>query len=554
MRVQLDVSVPVEGDVNLAADVYLPEGDGPWPTALCRTPYDRQDDQYVDWAVRLVSVGYAVVIEDCRGRYASGGEWRPYIQEQADGATTIAWVAEQPFCNGHIGMYGISYVGFVQSLAAINGLEPLNAVVPTASQEDNFGHMWIDGVLQLENAVNFGFYVGRRTMHASTARHVDLSEVYRTLPLRDALNGMVPSEGYREILEHPTFDDFWRAYSLKGRYPAVKAPALFITGWYDNLLAEQLKCLAGWRSSAGSPIARQASRIVIGPWSHFGLGERRCADIDFGARAERDLPALHVDFYDRFLRAEPDPGPYGAPIEIFVMNENLWRGVEEWPPTDTDTMWFYLHSAGQADGDSGDGRLTLEPPAREPVDVFRYDPGDPVPTTGGQCMLEANTGPRDRRQLAERPDVLCYDSEPLMTPLEVTGPVHALLYAETSAVDTDFTATLVDVDEHGVARMVCEGIVRARYRRSVEAPQPVRPGEVHRYSVSLWSTSCLFVAGHRIRMEVSSSNFPRFDRNLNTGEPIAGATRMEVARQTLYHDAEHPSCLVLPVRERPDLR
>jgi putative CocE/NonD family hydrolase len=554
VNVRLDVPVPVDGGVELAADVYLPDGGGPWPTALCRTPYDRQDERYVDWAVRFVAAGYAAVIEDCRGRYASGGEWVPYVNEQADGAATLRWLTEQDFCDGNVGMFGISYVGFVQSLAATNGLEQLKAVVPTASQEDNFGHMWTDGVLQLENLVNLGFYVGRRTMNASTARYLDLGRVYRTLPLSDALEGIVSTETYREFLQHPTFDEFWRAYSLKGRYGQIKAPALLITGWYDNLLLEQFKVLAGWRAGADSKVGRSASRIVVGPWSHFGLGERRCAQVDFGPSAARDLPGLHVDFYDRFLRDEVEEGPFPAPYEIFVMGENVWRSEDRWPPASVTPTKFFLHSEGAANSSAGDGRLGTDPPDRERADKYCYDPEDPVPTVGGPCMLEANTGPRDRSAVARRADVLCYDSDPLTVSLEVTGPVEAVIFAATSAVDTDFTATLVDLDEQGVARTICEGIVRARYRNSVEDPRPIVRNEVCAYRISLWSTSCVFATGHRVRLEISSSNFPRFDRNLNTGEAIASATRSQVASQTIYHDAEHPSHVVLPIRERPDLR
>jgi len=554
VNVRLDVLVPVGGDVELAADVYLPDRGGPWPTALCRTPYDRQDERYVGWAVRFVGAGYAAVIEDCRGRYASGGEWVPYVNEQADGAATFRWLAEQDFCDGNIGMFGISYVGFVQSLAATNGMEQLKAVVPTASQEDNFGHVWTDGVLQLENLVNLGFYVGRRTMHASAARHLDLGGVYRTLPLSDALDGMVPTETYREFLEHSTFDEFWRAYSLKGRYGQIKAPALLITGWYDNLLLEQFKLLTGWRTGADSAVARRASRIVIGPWSHFGLGERGCAEVDFGPEAARDLPELHVDFYDRFLRGEVEDDPLPATFEIFVMGENVWRGEDRWPPTYVTPTKFFLHSEGAANSCEGDGRLATDAPGRERADSFRYDPHDPVPTVGGPCMLEANTGPRDRSAVGRRADVLCYDSDPLRVPLEVTGPVDAVIFAATTAIDTDFTATLVDVDREGVARTICEGIVRARYRNSVEDPQPIVPNEVCAYRISLWSTSCVFAVGHRLRLEISSSNFPRFDRNLNTGERIAAATRSHVASQTIRHDAQHPSHVVLPIRERPDLQ
>lgn len=553
MRVRLDVPVRMEDDVELAADIYLPEDAGPWPVALCRTPYDRQDRQYVDWAVRFVEARYAAVIQDCRGRYASGGDWEAYVHEEADGAATLRWLAEQEFCDGNVGMFGISYVGFVQSLAATQSLSQLKAIVPAASQEDNFGHMWTDGVLQLENLVNFAFYVGRRTMHAGTAAHYNLASAYRTLPLSDALEGIVPTQTYREFLRHPTFDSFWRRYSLKGRYGQIKCPALLITGWYDNLLAEQFKVLAGLRGEGGSAAARAGSRVIIGPWSHFTLGARQCAGVDFGDAAVRPLPDMHLDFYDRFLRDDGPAAP-AAPYEFFVMGENVWRSGDTWPPRNCPTMRLYLHSDGHANSVATGGRLTREPPGSQPPDRFDYDPREPVPTIGGPCMLEANSGPRDRSAVASRSDVLIYETEPLSRPLEVSGPVEAEIHAASSAADTDFTATLVDVSPDGAARTICEGIVRARYRQSTQTPGSIGPDQVERYRISLWSTSCVFAAGHRLRLEISSSNFPRFDRNLNSGECTAAGERPVIAHQTVYHDADRPSCLIVAARERPDLR
>jgi putative CocE/NonD family hydrolase len=547
IRVQLDLAIPMHDGVRLYAVLYRPASGERLPTLLVRSPYGTQHPRYVGWAQRFAAHGYAVMMQDCRGRYESEGVWRPYVDEASDGFDTQQWIAAQPWCDGNIGMFGTSYVGFTQILPAPLRCPAVKALVPIANQEDNYGHMRYNGVLQLQNAMNF-ILLGQRMLQTAHMESMVLQDVYRRLPLISALDDIADRPFYREVIRHPTFDGFWQSYSMKEKYPEVEVPAYFVTGWYDNLVHEGFKCFTGWRRRARSPEARSRSKLMVGPWCHSQIGSGApFGDIEFGPEAAVDIPGLHLRWYDRRLRGIENGIDREAPIRLFVMGANTWRDEHEWPLARARHTRLYLHSRGRANSLHGVGSLTLDPPTSEPTDSFLYDPEDPVPTLGAQSMFMEYTGPRDRRPVERRDDVLVYSTDPLPTDLEVTGLIQLTLYASSSALDTDFTATLVDVHPRGQAINICEGIVRARFRESYEQPTLIEPGTIYEYRIDLWETGNLFKAGHRLRLEVSSSNFPRFDRNLNTGSDAGTDARMQVAHQTIYHDAQRPSHLTLPV-------
>ncbi len=550
LRIQLDLLIPMRDGVRLYAALYRPDSEGPLPTLLIRSPYSSQHPRYVAWAQRFAEAGYAVVMQDVRGRFESEGVWRPYVDEAADGFDTLQWLGAQPWCDGNIGTFGISYPGFTQLLPAPLGSPHLKALVPIANQEDNYGHMRYNGVLQLQNSMNF-IWLGNRTNQHAPRELIDWERVYRRLPLISALDDIGERPFYRDMIRHNEFDDFWSSYSMKGQYPKVSAPALFISGWYDNLLHEGFKCFAGWSQQAATPEARERSKLLVGPWTHSQIGSAApFGDVDFGPEAAVDIPGLHLRWYDRHLRGVDTGIDEEAPLRLFVMGANAWRDAWEWPLAQTRFTPFYLHSGGRANSRFGDGSLSLEDPDQEPPDRYRYDPEDPVPTLGGQSMFIANGGPRDRRAIERRDDVLVYTSAPLEEDLEVTGPITLTLFAASSAPDTDFTATLADIYPRGPAIHLCEGIVRARFRDSYEQPSLIEAGAVTRYTISLWETSNLFRAGHRIRLEISSSNFPRFDRNLNSGATPGLDSEVMMAQQTVFHDRSYPSRLTLPVIPR----
>lgn len=536
--------------VLLSADIYRPPVGEAFPVLLLRTIYDNQMPRYVEWARRFVQAGFAVVMQDCRGRFDSDGAWEPYINETDDGYDTHEWIGHQPWCNGKIGTFGISYPGFTQTLPATKRSKYLTALAPIASQQDNYGHIYVDGVLHLHIAMFFINVVGR-SMQREARGLLDQDELYNRLPLSTALDDIADIPFYRDVIKHYTFDDFWKRYSLRNRYGEVAAPALFITGWYDSLLHETLKVFNGWRHKGGSTEARTNTRILIGPWGHQNLGSaEKFGEIEFGADAARDIVAEQIRWYDRRLKGVDNGIDREPPISLFVMGENRWRFENEWPLARTQFTNYYLHSHGQAATSNGDGWLDIEKPSEEPPDRFIYDPANPVPSWGAQYQNLDRTGPRDRSEIAKRRDVLVYNSRPLATDVEVTGPVTATIYAASSAPDTDFTATLVDVHPDGKAINLCEGIRRARFRESIEMPTSIEPLKIYEYKIDLWDTSNLFKAGHRIRIEISSSNFPRFDRNLNTGAQPGTDTEMAVAHQAIFHNGPNPSHVTLPVIPR----
>ena len=542
LRIQLDVKVPMTDGVNLSTDIYLPPDGGPFPTLLVRTIYDNQADWCIDMAKRAVPQGYAVVMQDCRGRFDSDGEFSPYFQEPEDGYDTQEWIGAQEWCDGNIGMFGSSYIGYTQSMTAPLRSKYLKALVPVNSQQDNFGHWRADGPLQLHVAMNFLMMTGR-TMQRGARSMMNWEEICRRLPLISALDDIADIPFYRQAIEHYTFDDFWKAYSVRDRYGDIDAPAFIMTGWYDNLLHEGFRLFRGWSQEARSPEARRFSKLLVGPWTHS-------SGHDVPSGEFFDYIGEQLRWNDRRLKGIDNGMDDEPPIRIWVMGENEWRFENEWPLARTRYMDYYIHSAGGANTLLGDGILSTDAPGAETPDTYSYDPEDPVESLGGQIMGRGVSGPMDRRPVERRPDVLVYTTEPLDQDVEVTGPITLTLFASSNAPDTDFTGTLVDVHPDGRAISLCEGLMRARYRESVEEPTLITPGEVYEFKVDMWETSNLFKAGHRIRLDISSSNFPRFDRNMNTGARPGFDTEMKVADQTIYHDAQRPSRLTLPVIPR----
>ena len=558
-RLLLDQKVRMSDGVNLSADVWLPPaGDGPWPVLLLRTIYDNQEARYIRWARGFNKAGYAVVMQDCRGRGDSDGTWVPYVCEARDGYDTHEWIGVQPWCDGNIGTFGLSYPGFTQSTPATLRSKYLKAIAPIASQQDNYGHHRVDGVIHWSVTLTFLNMVGR-SMQYTSLQQFDQHALFRHLPLKDAFSVVTATHPYyKGVLEHEQYDEWWSSYSLRDKYSEVAVPSLFITGWFDSLLHENFKLFNGWTKHAQTEDARRRTKLIVGPWSHqvspWGrqpLGPNgEYQDRTFGRDALWDIVDMHTRWYDQRLKGVDTGIDDEPPIKLFVMGANKWRFEHEWPLQRTKWTAMYLHSAGADDaqeGGVGTGTLNAESPGDEPVDRFRYDPDNPVPSWGAQYQSFDLCGPRDRRHIERRADVLTYTSEPLRDDTEVTGPVAATLYASSSAPDTDFTCTLVDVAPDGQAIILCEGIARARFRNGTEKPELMEPGTVYQFAIDMWDTSNVFLAGHRIRVEVSSSNFPRYNRNLNTGNPIETDTETRIAHQTIYHDAEHASHVLLPV-------
>ena len=553
VEVRYDVKVPMRDGVRLSADIYSPRGQsGPFPVVLSRTPYDNMSEWIVEPATFYPQHGYVYVAQDVRGRFDSEGEFTPWVNEFSDGHDTIEWIGSQPWCDGNVGMAGPSYVGNVQWQAAAMGSRYLKAIVPRVIGDNLYeSPHYQGGAFQLGWTATWSFATAGRT-----AQNIELynwPQLFPTLPLRDFAELAGKDLPYfRDWVDHPDYDDYWRALAINERYQDIKVPVLQIGGWYDFFATGTMNNFVGMRARGGSDRARGNQAAVMGPWIHKAALENttHAGEVDFGTGSTLDLMEIELRWFDRWLKGKQNGADREPPLKLFVMGVNEWRDEHEWPLARTHFTPYYLHSGGSANSLLGDGTLSMQAPAGEPHDSYTYDPSFPAPTNGGcNCCVPdiVDWGAFDQKPVEHRSDVLVYTSEPLTEELEVTGPVIVKLFASTDGRDTDFTAKLVDVHPDGYARNLCDGIIRGRYRESTSTQRLLEPGTVYEFTIDLWPTSNVFLKGHRIRVDISSSNFPRFDRNPNTGHVFGRDAEMRVASQQVLHDAAHPSHIILPV-------
>jgi putative CocE/NonD family hydrolase len=559
VRVERGVRAKMRDGVFLVADVYRPDSSGRFPTLLQRTPYDRKGGG--GQAHDLAASGYVVVHQDTRGRFDSEGEFYPFRHEMDDGHDSVEWAASLPYSNGRVGMFGGSYVGATQMLAAAAKPPHLASIFPYITASEYYeGWTYQGGALMRWFASSWASGLAIDTLRRKASAKLQPREWVRREPIEayplfepPAASEVAPY--FRDWITHETDDEYWRKVNVKDRYADMTVTALHAGGWHDIFSRGSIENYLGLRARAATNEARAGQRLLMGPWAHAGTSpEGKIGDVVFGKQAVLDMTGAIRDWFDYALRGIANDHATKPPVRIFVMGQNAWRHESQFPPASAVDTRYYLEAAAKGEAPSGKhGALSAKPPSgREGSTSFDYDPADPVPTLGGRlcCGAALQPGPTDQRPNETRSDVLVFSTPPLERDVEVTGFVTLELHAATSAPDTDFTAMLVDVGPDGYARYLADGIVRARYRRSTARAEPTVPGQAYRYAIDLGATSNVFKAGHRIRLYVSSSNFPRFDRNDNTGELSAGATRMVKATQTVFHDRARPSALVLPVVRR----
>jgi uncharacterized protein len=561
--IQHGVAMKTRDGVTLYADVYRPNSAEKFPVLLMRTPYDKSVSWAVSPSLQIVDRGYVLIIQDVRGRYTSEGEWYPFRHEQADGYDTVEWAASLPYSNGKVGMMGASYVGATQMLAAIGAPPHLVGIAPAVTASNyHDGWTYQSGAFEQWFDQNWTSQLARNTLDRLIDKNTDARVGAPTLPLANypVFNfGQLPAEAqltssiadyYEDWLAHPDYDDYWKQWSIEEHFSNIAVPMLQVGGWYDIFSAGTLRNYLGAKAQGATQAARTKQHLLMQIGGHAGFG-RRIGDVDFGPHAlENAYGDVILDWYDFLFKDIQNQFASDKPVKVFVMGVDEYRQEDDWPPPQARSVKYFLHSSGKANSLAGDGSLSTTAPKSEAADSYLYDPGDPAPTIGGPLCCDAKhmePGPRDQRSAENRSDVLVYSMGPLAQNLEVTGPVSASLFVKSSAVDTDFTGKLVDVAPDGFAKDVAEGILRMRYRDSPEHASLMNPGQTYQISLDLWSTSNVFLRGHSLRLEISSSNFPRFDRNLNTGEEIKFARKLVSATNTVFHDAEHPSALVLPV-------
>ncbi len=543
--IQDGVRVKMRDGVTLVADVYRPAEDGKYPVLLQRTPYNRAGGS--GGFAELAAHGYVVINQDTRGRFDSEGEFYPFRYESQDGFDTVEWAAAQPWSNGRVGMFGGSYVGATQMLAAIAKPPHLVSIFPYVTASEYYdGWTYQSGALLQWFASSWTSGLTFDTVRRKTAALQDPKKWVATLPV-DAypllqfpdVHAVAPY--FTDWVRHETDDAYWKPWKISDHYGEMNLKVLHAGGWHDIFLKGTLNNYIGMR--AKSP-AKAEQKLLIGPWAHAETSpEGKIGDVTFGKQAVLDMQGTILRWADYALKDERNAYATGAPVRLFVMGENAWRDEQEFPLARTVYTKYYL----------GAGDLGVQKPGKAAPQTFEYDPANPVPTIGGRLCCGNNQlppGPANQHANESRADVLVFSTPPLERDVEVTGWIKLKLFASSSAPDTDFTAMFTDVDPSGYSRFLTDGIVRARYRNSTAKAEPIEPGKIYEYTIDLWATSNLFRAGHRIRVDISSSNFPRFNRNLNTGDAVEGSTRMEKAKQTIYHDGQHPSALVLPVIPR----
>ena len=555
--VERGVPAKMRDGVVLRADIYRPKAGGKFPVLLTRTPYNKSKDD-VEYGMIFAARGYVTVIQDVRGRYTSEGEWYPFKYESRDGYDTVEWAAALPYSSGKVGMYDGSYVGATQMLAAIAAPPHLAGILPvvTASNyHENWTYQggafeqWFDQSWTTSLAMDT---LARRVSRDSYASLWDMKLPLARYPLLELGGSAGLADYYRDWLAHPAYDDYWKQLSIEEHFSKIQVPALHVAAWYDLFQEGTLRNYLGIKAHGGSEAARNGQRLLVIVGGHAGPGPV-IGEVDFGKDSLFSESALILRWYDYLLKGINNGMATEKPVKLFVMGKNIWREESGWPLERAHETRYYLHSTGKANTLRGDGSLGPEAPASETADQYGYDPADPAPTRGGPlCCDEAHQPPGafDQRPVENRDDVLVYTTPAFQQDTEVTGPISLEVYVSSSAVDTDFTGKVVDVGPQGFARNLTEGILRARYRTSREEAELMNPGEVYKLTINLWSTSNVFLTGHRLRLEVSSSNFPRFDRNLNTGDDQGHSARMVKATNVVYHDREHPSVLIVPVVPR----
>ena len=590
---QSNVMVPMRDGVRLATDIYLPAlggepAPGKFPVILERTPYDKAGSGNVTNGTYYARRGYVCAIQDVRGRFVSEGEWYPFAKEAPDGYDTVEWLAAQEWSDGQVGTMGASYSGSDQSaLATLN--PPHLSTMIVAVGASNYYHcsMRQNGALE-QRFMIYAFRMATTSKEAFADANIkaavdrafaNVGEWVSRAPLKKGTSPLRMLPNYEQwvldLFTHGEYDDYWkqRGYAISQYYEEhADVPTLYLGGWYDSYARATCENYA-----ALSKMKKSRQVLMMGPWTHGGWGVSNAGDVDFGNHSFINYNDLRLAWFDHFLKGMHTEVSDWSPVKIFVMgtgegipnyqgrlhHSGHWRNEQDFPLPDTQFTPYYLHADGELS--------TTLPSTDEPTSRFSFDPRDPVPTIGGGISAadpimgagafdqRGNSrffGCQDTLPLNARSDVLTFQTPPLENDVEVTGPITVKLHASSSAHDTDFTAKLIDVcplsDDYpdGLAINLTDSIIRARYRNGWDTPELLEPGKAYEFVFELYPTSNIFKKGHRIRLDISSSNWPRFDVNPNTGGDLGVERRLEIAEQTIYHEPEHPSHVVLPIIER----
>ena len=548
VKVEKNVAIPMRDGIKLYANIYKPYVEDRYPVILIRMPYGKDEPYCImpAYGKYFARKGYICVVQDVRGKYASEGKFEPFVNEAADGYDTLDWVAEQTWCDGNIGMAGESYYGYTQWAVACLDHPNLKCIAPDETSADIYG-TWIyhGNAFCLQTMGTWSYQMNARKANNPLRLN------YWYLPLITMVEDAgINCEYFKDWIKHPSRDPYWEPINLCQKYNQVKIPVYHMGGWYDAFLADTINSWRAVKEKSDSMEARENQWLLIAPTDH----EKTPSDTNKIGRLNIGEEAWSYDrlqrFFDYWLKGIENGFDQTPRVEIFTMGNNEWRYEEDWPPANVEFKNYYFHSNGNANTLKGDGQLNITRPEEEPADSYVYDPDDPVTVSLETELWSMAETLQDRARVEQRADVLVYTASRQEENLEITGPITVTLFAESSAQDTDFVAVLVDVFPDGYTHMIQEGIVRARYRNSDREASLIEPGKIYEYMIDLWSTSYVVKKGHRIRVEITSSNFNRWDRNPNTGHDFGMDAETMKATQKVYHNNQHPSHLTLPVIPR----
>ncbi|MFT7461528.1 MAG: putative CocE/NonD family hydrolase [Planctomycetota bacterium] len=534
---QSDIMVTLRDGVSLACDVYLPEGDGPFSTILSRIPYGKTEAYCYMFLIGafFASKGYAFVVQDVRGKWGSEGTFNPNMGsvEISDGYDTIDWITLQDWSNGRVGMWGESYFGFTSYAGAVSQHPALIALAPGDITLNRYLATFRGGCLQLNT-------VGIWAIEMMAQEYQDLSTINsRHLPLAEMANAAgIPSSYFDQVIANPIQGPFWNERSLLAGYDAIRIPVLHWDGWYDNYLGYMLQ---DWQRLTDANAPKKQNHLMVGPWDHecsadtlARAGLMPVTDTAFAHRWDH-----FIAFFDHYLMGLDNGFGAAGQVHYFTLGADKWQDDEDWPPPGVDFQSWYLR---------GNSELSQQSPGEEAADQFTYDPAKPIDQTLQMDCWGIAGEMGDRREIEARDDVLVYTSSTLEADMELTGPVTATLHISSSATDTDFTVVLCDVFPDGRVNKIQDGILRTGFREIDLAPQLMEPGKIYALDIDLWATSYLVGRGHQLRVEISSSDFNRYDRNPNTGAPFGHSATTMIAEQTVYRSAANPSHIILPVK------
>lgn len=541
IKVDFNQRVVMRDGVELSADIYRPDAPGKFPVILSRTPYLKAGAYST--AKHFVPHGYVWVAMDVRGRGDSDGKFIPYRNDGLDGYDAIEWCAKQPWSTGKVGTIGGSYNGRIQWLTALTQPPHLTTMIVMVTPSDPF--VEFPTGLPLPQMISWYHLTAGHVAQNMDA--VNWTKLQWHLPMYDMDEAAGrPNKEWKEEIDHAQAGPYWEPLRYQNKYDRVMLPILHISGWYDDEQVGTPLNFIGMTAKTQPEAVRASQKLLMGPWPHAINSTPKLGDVDFGPTAIIDLNGYWLRWFDYWLKGIDNGIMKEPPVRIFVMGTNSWTDENEWPLARTRYTKYFLRSGGRANSRYGDGQLSAQSPANEPADNYTYDPTNPTPFITDPTFAQIG-GPDDYRSVERRDDVLVYTSDPVVEDTLVCGPVRAEIQASSSAKDTDFMAKLLDVWPSGFAQRLTDGMVRVRFHQGMDKPELIEPGKVYTYKIDLWNTCQTFRKDHRIRVEVSSSAFPKYDRNPNTGEPLGRTERMQTADQKIYHDQEHPSFLLLPV-------